>query len=135
MNMRKRPSRDSQIVTKLNHGTKLTVLAYEGDWLHVQTEFGDTGYVLASYTVSQEDFDPNRVTTPAPSEKPTKRPEEPTDKPSETPDSGNTEASSAEPTDQPTELPTDQPSPDDQETPPVTEQPEDNETKPPEKSE
>lgn len=134
MNMRQRPSRDSQIVTKLNHGTKLTVLAHEGDWLHVQTEFGDIGYVLASYTVTQEDFDPDRVTTPAPSEKPTKRPEEPTDKPSETP-SGTTEAPTDEPTELPTEQPTEQPSPSEQETPAVTTPPEETKTKLPEESE
>lgn len=47
LNLRDGPSLESQIVGKLEKGTRLTVLEQKGDWLRVQSAHGTTGWVAA----------------------------------------------------------------------------------------
>lgn len=51
--LREKASTSAKAVTKLNRGTKITILKTSGDWHQVKTSAGKTGWVLKSYVSSK----------------------------------------------------------------------------------
>lgn len=49
LNLRKSPSKDADIVTKLERNDKLTRIGIAGDWSKVKTASGKTGYVVSEH--------------------------------------------------------------------------------------
>lgn len=51
--LRSKPNSESESVTQLDLGDKLTVLGKEGEWYHVKTAFGDEGYIASWLTTDK----------------------------------------------------------------------------------
>ncbi len=49
VNVRKGPSGRTQLLTKVDKGTALIVMDYQGNWVHVQLSDGTVGYIFKAY--------------------------------------------------------------------------------------
>jgi len=49
LNLRKRPDADSTVVARMKNGTRVRVIGSEGDWYHVETSNGMSGYARKDY--------------------------------------------------------------------------------------
>ena len=106
LNVRAAATTDSQRLGSLNHGDRVSVLGYEGEWTKIA--YGSAfGFVKSSFlSASPAEEEPAEEPTEEPVEEPTEEPvEEPVEEPAEEP----TEVPVEEPTEEPTEEPVEEP--------------------------
>ena len=96
-NIRKLPRTDSDIMTKVTMGDKLTRTGYGLNWSKIKTSKGQTGYILTSLITTEVIHKP--IPTAAPTPKPTPTP---TPKPTASPTAAPTASPTAAPAPDPT---------------------------------
>lgn len=109
-NIRILPRTDSDIVTKVVMGDKLTRIGYGLNWSSIKTSKGQTGYILTSLITTEVIYKPVPTATPTPKPVPTAKPTPtPTPKPTVAPTPTSTPKPTAAPTAAPAPDPTAEP--------------------------
>ena len=118
LNVRAAATTDSQRLGSLNHGDRVSVLGYEGEWTKIAygSAFGfvKSSFLSASPAEEEPVEEPTEEPTEEPVEEPTEEPveepvEEPAEEPTEAPVEVPTEAPAEEPVEEPVEEPTEEP--------------------------
>lgn len=109
LNVRAAATTDSQRLGSLNHGDRVSVLGYEGEWTKIA--YGSAfGFVKSSYLSASPAEEPVEEPVEEPTEEPVEEPvEEPTEEPVEEPTEEPVEEPTEEPVEEPTEEPTEEP--------------------------